>query len=141
MKTFKLPYLRYVVSPPKAKRPEYVYRPVVPVTLSFGKQRITFDALVDSGADECSFPAWIIKATGGDLHTGIKRVFSGIGGSALAYGHRSRLNLSGVDFTANVYYSHDWDDMPFGLLGQSSFFKHFDVKFSYRDKAIQFNCR
>lgn len=102
MKTFVLPYVRYVVSPPRAKRLKYVYRPVVPVTVGFGKQAITFDALVDSGADECTFPAWIVKT---------------------------------------VFYSHDWDDMPFGLLGQAGFFAHFDVMLSYTNREIRFRRR
>jgi hypothetical protein len=141
VKTFTPPYTRYLVSPPRAKRAQYVYRPVVPVTLSFGKRAIRFDALVDSGTDQCTFPGWIVRRLGKDLYKGKERLFSGIGGSVLAYLHRSRLEFHGVKFTANVFYSHAWDDMPFGLLGQASFFAHFDVKFSYSDKAIHFSYR
>ena len=33
--------------------------------------------------------------------------------------------LNGIEFVSDVYYSHEWDDMPFGLLGQAGFFsKH-----------------
>jgi hypothetical protein len=130
-----------LVSPPHWKKAQYVYRPVVPVTLSFGKRAIRFDALVDSGADQCTFPAWIVKRLGKDLYAGKERLFSGIGGAVLAYRHRSRLEFHGIEFVADVFYSHAWDDMPFGLLGQASFFAHFDVKFSYRHKAIHFGCR
>jgi len=35
-----------------------------------------------------------------------------------------------------VYYSHEWDDMPFGLLGQAGFFSHFGINFNYREKEI-----
>ena len=141
MKAFKLPYMKYLVSPPHAKKAQYVCRPVVPVTLSFRSRMITFDALVDSGADECTFPAWIAKTLGRDLHEGRQRIFSGIGGSVLAYLHRTRLNLKGTEFVVNVYYSHDWDDMPFGLLGQAAFFSRFDIAFSYADKSIRFRQR
>lgn len=35
-----------------------------------------------------------------------------------------------------VYYSHEWDTMPFGLLGQASVFSRFDVRFRYKAKEI-----
>ena len=141
MKRFKLPYIRYLVSQPNARKADYVFRPVVPVQLSFGCRAITFDALVDSGADECTFPAWIVRSLGKDVHKGKQRIFTGIGGSVLAYLHSTRLELHGLKFASDVYYSHDWDDMPFGLLGQSSFFTRFDVTFSYNDKSIRFEQR
>ena len=96
---FKVPYTRYLVSPPHAKKAEYVYRPVVPVTLSFGKEVIRFGALVDSGADECTFPGWIVALLGRYLFTGKQRIFSGIGGSAVGYLHRTRLELRGDSAT------------------------------------------
>jgi hypothetical protein len=139
VKTFKLPYVRYLVSPAHARRAKYIHRPVVPVTLPFEKETIRFDALVDSGADECTFPGWIVKTLRRDLYKGKERLFSGIGGSVLAYSHRSRLELKGIEIMADVFYSHQWDDMPFGLLRQASFFARFDVKFSYKDKAIHFS--
>ena len=138
---FKLPYIRYLVSAPNAKKAEYVFRPVVPVRLSFAHQVITFDALVDSGADECTFPAWIVKTLGKDVFAGKQRIFSGIGGSVLAYLHKTELELNGVKFASDVYYSHEWDDMPFGLLGETSFFSRFDVTFSYSEKSIHFEQR
>lgn len=136
MKTLKFPYVRYLVSRPRAKKPEYVYRPVVPVMLSFGKEAVRFDALIDSGADECTFPAWIATRLGKDLFCGRQKIFSGIGGSVPAYLHKSKLQVGEVDILANVYYSHDWDDMPFGLLGQAGFFSGFDVRFSHKEKVV-----
>ena len=57
MKQIKFPYLKYIVTPPTQKPPQYIYRPVIPVKLFLDKKAVTFDALVDSGADECTFPA------------------------------------------------------------------------------------
>lgn len=137
MKELQFPYVKYLITPESGKSPQYVYRPVVPVELSLPHRTpIVFEGLIDSGADECTFPAWILKALGGDLHRGQKRIFSGIGGSVLAYRHKTSLVLSGVHLLADVYYSHRWDDMPFGLLGQAGFFSRFDVRFLYREKAI-----
>jgi predicted aspartyl protease len=141
MKQIRFPYLRYIVTPPTQKPPKYVYRPVIPIKLFSDKSEITFDALIDSGADECTFPGWIAKTLGYDVYKGKRRIFSGIGGSVLAYLHRTHLRLDGIEFLADVYYSHEWDDMPFGLLGQSGFFSHFEINLNYKNKEILLSCR
>jgi len=56
------------------------------------------------------------------VYEGNQKIFSGIGGSVVAYLHRTHLTLNGIRFLTDVYYSHEWDDMPFGLLGQIGFF-------------------
>lgn len=136
MNPLKLPYVKYLVTPESVKPAEYVYRPVIPVKLSLGNKMIIFDGLIDSGADECTFPGWIIKTLGGDIHAGEQKIFKGIGGSVLAYLHKTYLRIEGQKFLANIYYSHEWDDMPFGLLGQAGFFAHFHIHFNYEEKII-----
>ncbi len=101
-----------------------------------GQKVITFDGLIDSGADECTFPGWIAKALGHNVYKGKQKIFSGIGGSVLAYLHKTHLRLNGIEFLTDVYYSHKWDDMPFGLLGQAGFFSKFEVYFNYKEKEI-----
>lgn len=141
MKQIRFPYLKYIVTPPTKKPAKYVYRPVIPIKLFSDKGVITFDALIDSGADECSFLGWIAKTLGYDVYKGRQRIFSGIGGSVLAYLHRSHLRLDRIEFVADVYYSHEWDDMPFGLLGQSGFFSYFEINFNYKNKEVLLNYR
>lgn len=136
MREIRFPYLRYIVTPPAQKPAKYVHRPVIPVKLRLNEKIITFDGLVDYGADECTFPGWIGKTLGYKVHKGKQKIFSGIGGSVLAYMHKTRLGLNEIEFDADVYYSHEWDDMPFGLLGQGGFFSHFEVHFNYRKKEI-----
>ncbi len=136
MREIRFPYLRYLVTPPTEKPAKYVFRPVIPVKLFEDRKVITFDGLIDSGADECTFPGWIAKALGYNVYRGKQKIFSGIGGSVLAYLHKTHLRLSGFEFVADVYYSHEWDDMPFGLLGQAGFFMHFDIFFNYKEKEI-----
>jgi len=135
MSRMKFPYLKYIVTTPTQK-PTYIYRPVIPIKLSSDTSIITFDALVDSGADECTFPGWIAKMLGHDIYKGKQKIFSGIGGSVLSYLHKTQLILNEIKVIGDVYYSHEWDDMPFGLLGQAGFFLHFDVRFNYKEKEI-----
>ena len=56
MREIRFPYLRYIVTPPTQRPAKYVYRPVVPIKLLLNKSVITFDGLIDSGVDECTFP-------------------------------------------------------------------------------------
>lgn len=139
MKAIIFPYIKYLITPESVKPPRYMYRPVIPAKLSLGGKVIVFDGLIDSGADECTFPGWIVKTLGHDVHAGEQRIFKGIGGSVLAYLHKTYLNVGGREFVANVYYSHEWDDVPFGLLGQAGFFVHFNIHFNYRRKLIALN--
>jgi hypothetical protein len=136
VKTIRFPYLRYLVSPDGVVPSQYVYRPVIPVKLSAGKKSVVFDGLIDSGADESTFPGWILKALGKNIHQGRQRIFKGIGGSVLAYSHKTYLQVDCHKILIDAYYSHEWDDMPFGLLGQASFFSHLRVAFDYRRKII-----
>lgn len=136
MEQIKFPYVKYIVTPMTIKPIQYVYRPVIPMKLSLDNKIITFDALVDSGADECTFPAWIAKMLGHDVQKGSKKEFFGIGGSVIAYLHKTYLILDGIKFVSDIYYSNEWDNMPFGLLGQAGFFSHFSVYFDYSDKEI-----
>jgi predicted aspartyl protease len=136
VKEIRFPYIKYLVTPSTQKPAKYVYRPVIPIKLFLDDRVITFDALIDSGADECTFPGWIAKTLGHNVYEGKQKIFSGIGGSVLAYLHKTQLRLNGIEFVADVYYSHEWDDMPFGLLGQAGFFSHFEVYFNYKEKDI-----
>ncbi|MBU1524256.1 MAG: retropepsin-like domain-containing protein [Candidatus Omnitrophica bacterium] len=135
-KEMHFPYLKYLVTSPSVKPAQYIYRPAIPVRLSLEKKIITFDGLIDSGADECTFPAWIAKTLGHNVYKGKQKIFSGIGGSVLSYLHKTHIRLDGIEFITDAYYSHEWDDMPFGLLGQAGFFQHFDIDFHYKKKEI-----
>jgi predicted aspartyl protease len=105
MKEIRFPYLKYIVTPPTERPAEYVYRPVIPIKLVLNKSVITFDGLIDSGADECTFPGWIAKTLGYKVYEGKQKIFSGIGGSVIAYLHRTHLTLNGIKFLTCVLLS------------------------------------
>ncbi len=136
MKEFRFDYLRYPITSTKGKISDYVCRPVISIDLVCGDKTVTFDALIDSGADHCTFPGWAAKKLGHDIFSGTERIFKGIGGTAVSYMHKTIIKLQDVEIDADVFYSHDWDSMPFGLLGQNGFFSVFDVTFSMRDEFV-----
>ncbi len=136
MGVMKFPYVKFLVTPVGIKPEQFVFRPVIPVSLYSGKKVVTFDALIDSGADENTFPGWVAQMLGYDLHRGKEKIFSGIGGSVLSYEHPTGFRIREISLKSDVYYSNEWNDMPFGLLGEAGFFAHFDVAFSYEKKEI-----
>jgi hypothetical protein len=137
MGKIEFPYLKLLTSRKNVKPAQYIYRPVIPIELSFQDRMIRFDGLIDSGAGECSFPAWVAEALGHNLYKGTKKTFQGIGGTVVAYKHTTLIKLSvGDRFLSQVYYSKQWNHMPFGLLGQVGFFSYFNVGFDYKTKKI-----
>ena len=137
MKELTFPYKKFDISSPLEKTSEYVYRPVISVELISNKKVITFAALIDAGADISIFPGWLTHELGFDIYKGKEKMISGIGGTIVAFLHPTKILLKDIELSLDIYYSHEWDDMPFGLLGQSGFFSHFEVCFNYKEKFIQ----
>jgi hypothetical protein len=129
-------YRRFPATPPGFRPVQHIYRPVIPVSLSIRREVVESSALIDSGADECTFPGYVARELGFEIEKGERRIFSGIGGSVPAYRHTTLITIAGIRIAAEVYYSPQWDHMPFGLLGQQGFFSRFRVQFDYRKKLI-----
>lgn len=132
MKRLVVPYLKYQITPDGVRPIAYAYRPVIRVVLSKGKGEVPFCALVDSGADETTFPGWVAEALGIEIYRGKQRVFKGIGGSNVGYEQVLEILVEETfRFRCNAYFSNEWDDMPFGILGERSFFSRFSIEFNY----------
>lgn len=59
-----------------------IVRPVIPVDLSFGERAVSYEALIDSGADLCIFPAEIGELLGIQVERGRSETVAGITGHA-----------------------------------------------------------
>ena len=78
---FKLDYRKFPAQPTEPfPRRTSVSRPVVPIALINGSQRIRNLALIDSGADYCIFHAEIGEQIGIDIDSGKRLSFFGTGG-------------------------------------------------------------
>lgn len=104
--------------------------------LAYQGKAYTFLGLIDSGADECTFPGAIAEFLGHNLAKGKARVFTGIGGAVVSYLHQTEIEAAGIRFRTNIYYSNEWNKMGFGLLGQAGFFTHFKITLDHRNKEI-----
>lgn len=117
-----------------------IYRPLVPVEISFEERKSpAVNALIDSGADENLFPAWMGVIAGIDIRRGTKQHLIGIGRFEIeTYKCRVKLNLltaKPISFETNVSFSYE-QQMP--ILGRSGFFDLFKkVEFSERKKIVE----
>ena len=117
-------------------RPGDVPRPYLPVTIVNPaiNKRLSVFALIDTGADECAFPASFAPVLGHDLQAGQQKKISTGNGTTIAYGHTTRLEISGfethevvVDFMPNLF-------IP--LLGVKSFLANFVLTVNYPKRTF-----
>jgi len=134
----KFPYKKIPVIDPKSQKADHVFRPIIPVTLSFRGKSVSYEVLIDSGADNCIFDSAIAGVLRMPLSEDREKYFGGIGGSGIrAYKQGVELSIGGVSFVTEVYFSSDLAKMGYGVLGQRGFFDHFRVRFVYSKKTVE----
>ena len=114
------------------------HRPIIPVTLRFGKIEFNYLALLDSGADFNIFHADIAKILKIDLSKLKNPVnFSGINGRGVGYFTSLDVGIDN-EFVNNtpVVFSKDISENGYGILGQQGFFNNFKIEFNYKTKDI-----
>jgi len=111
-----------------------VARPILPVIIKnphTGQEMRTI-ALIDTGADDCAFPASYASLTGHDLLAGQQKEIGTGNGRTVAYTHTISLEINN-DKTENILV----DFMPnlhIGLLGVKNFLKHFILTIDYPEQ-------
>lgn len=128
--------LIYEFAPCFVEEGETIYRPILPVAIVHNKIEILTFGLVDSGADECSFPGSIGRDLGHNIEKGKQRDFMGVGGKVTAYLHQNYIQIQDIRIRCDTYFSDEWNDWSFGLLGRHGFFTHFKVLFDYPNKRF-----
>lgn len=110
-------------------------RPHLPVTLVSGDAHFPCFAMVDSGADDCIFPASFGVTLGLNVPTGRHYPFGGAGGGGvqIAYFFDLQLVVHGVGrYQMPIGFTDALEDHGIGLLGQNGFFSRFRVGFNFR---------
>jgi predicted aspartyl protease len=95
-----------VMRPGDSPRPYLPIKIINPAT----DKRLSVFALIDTGADECAFPASFAPVLGHDLQAGQQKKISTGNGTTIAYGHMTKLEIEGfatqeviVDFMPNLF--------------------------------------
>ena len=137
----KYSYRKFPDEPSEAfPRRHSALRPVIPITLINGNQRITYLALIDSGADLCIAHAEIGEQIGIEVESGKSFTFYGISKKPeplKAYRHDIKIEVGGYQFDCTFGFTRDIPNMPYGILGQIDFFKIFDVFFDYNKERME----
>jgi hypothetical protein len=115
------------------------FRPMVDlILLAPNGESVQRSALVDSGADFCSFPLTTATMLGLDIRTLPRALTAGVGSdSNMTYFSDLTINLeNGVIFETRVGFTAGMNSAGFGLLGQEGFFANYNVEFRHRDRSF-----
>jgi len=136
---FKLDYRKFPAQPTEPfPRRTSVSRPVVPIALINGSQRIRNLALIDSGVDYCIFHAEIGEQIGLDIESDKRLSFFGTGGQEQsAFFHDVKLEVGGHEISCFAGFSRELESLPYGILGQIGFFNKFKITFDYEKGKIE----
>ncbi|MEK7514019.1 MAG: retropepsin-like aspartic protease [Patescibacteria group bacterium] len=133
----KFKYSRFSAQPSDAFPDlKEVWRPVIPVKISYEKKEYGYLALVDSGADFCIFHADIAEALGLSVKKGkTSPIFGVTKGEGKVYYHYVDLEIGGWKINSYVGFSYDLR-FPLGILGQRGFFEFFSIDFDLRKRIV-----
>lgn len=119
-----------------------IVRPVIPIDILHGGSAITYEVLVDSGADECIFDAQIGELLGIDVPTGRRRTVSGITGTEeVCYVHPVTIRVGKHLLELEAGFLPRMGRFGYGVVGQKGFFHFFIVKFDLRREEIELKIR
>lgn len=102
-------------------RPGDLARPYLPVTIinPITDKQIRVYALIDTGADECAFPASFAPILGHNLQAGQPKKISTGNGITIAYSHITRIVIEG--FSTQDLFVDLMPNLNIPLLGVRSF--------------------
>lgn len=117
-------------------RPGDLARPFLPITIinPDTQMQLKAYALVDTGADECAFPASFAPILGHNLQAGQLRRISTGNGMTIAYGHTVRIVIE--DFSTQDVLVDFMPNLSIPLLGVKSFLSNFILTVDYPNKTF-----
>jgi predicted aspartyl protease len=86
--------------------------------------------LIDTGADECAFPAWMARALGHNLEAGLPKMVTTASGFATNFSHTTTIEIPG--FSTNRVVVDFAPGLGVCLLGVRSFLSNFVLVLNYR---------
>lgn len=116
-----------------------VLRPVIPIEIIYKGKSVSYEVLVDSGADFSIFDAQIGDLLGiDDIESGEKFEAAGITGIPEPfYVHPVTFNIGGKLYDTRVGFLPNIAPLGYGVVGQKEFFEIFIVKFDFLKEEIE----
>lgn len=102
-------------------RPGDIARPYLPVTIinPENDKQISVFALIDTGADECAFPASFALVLNHNLQAGYQKTINTGNGTTIAYSHTVYIKI--FDFTTKNVLVDFMPNLQIPLLGVKNF--------------------
>ncbi len=112
-------------------RPGDTARPYLPVTIinPETKKELNVYALIDTGADECAFPASFALPLKHNLQAGCQKKISTGNGITIAYSHTVCIKV--LDFVTDKVLIDFMPNLNIPLLGVKSFLSSFTLTINY----------
>src|SRR3989344_6038711 len=136
----KFEYKIYPRDPVPGAPEGLIFQPKIPITVYGPTGKISFDALVDTGADHTIFPRFNASHIGAPLHEKNVSYTNGIGSDGIKSFYAEGIELEmKVDneicrWTAPVWFSEQ-DDFP-ALLGRKGFLEYFTATFDGENSIL-----
>ena len=119
-----------------------VFRPVIPIEVGCKGNLVSYEVLVDSGADSCFFDAEIADILDIDLNQGEVGEVAGITGvKEKVYFYPVDIKVGGWPFKIKAGFLKNISEFGYGVVGQKGFFNLFIVKFDLNKKEINLTPR
>jgi hypothetical protein len=115
------------------------YRPVVPVRLDYLGKVWAVYSMIDSGADQCMFPGFVMALLGLNVQNARVSMFQGAGSVNQVSLFFDNIGITvGIipRFIGTIAFSAALNQCGFGLLGQSEFFSRFKVEFDHPNRLF-----
>lgn len=111
-------------------------RPYLPITIINPEtnKKLKVFALIDTGADECAFPASFAPLLSHNLQSGQQKNISTGNGITIAYGHTTRIEIEG--FTTRDVLIDFMPNLNIPLLGVRSFLSNFVLTVDYQKRIF-----
>lgn len=118
-----------------------VLRPVIPIIVTRNGMEVSYEVLVDSGADLCIFDAQIAEILGIEVLKGEKRTVSGLTGfPEFYYLHHLTIIVGGIELEIEAGFMSMRND-AYGIVGQKGFFDKFIIKFDLLKEDLELKLR
>ena len=111
---------------------------MIPIEISSKDRSVSYEVLVDSGADFCIFDAQIADVLGIDVTAGEKQMVSGITGVPEPYYiHPITIKVGGWEYKIKAGFLSNIARLGYGVVGQKGFFDVFLVKFDLLKEEVE----
>lgn len=132
--------VRYAKLPDLLTPSQFHWYPLIQVCVRNSNKSILTQALIDSGAVDCIFPAFVAKTLGIAIKSGEARTYFGLGGrSSTIFRHTIRLKITGLEQWNEIEVGFSEDNLAPPILGQNGFFSNYQIIFERYRYQIEIN--